>query len=441
MRISDLKKFQYTKIAYYEHIFRHSLTIFAIVTIIVFILLIISGSIIVNKRVQMQIAPLASTASDKDVKAPARGISHIIKPGEVFSKVGASLGFTVELTQEILESSKDTYDLANIKADNRIQGFFNLHSNEFEKMIYHIDENSFLEVKRTEDGLVAQKKKNKYDIELTQVSGVIEDSLYMAGINLGLEDKTIMEMADIFAWDIDFGLEVRVGDRFDILYERRFLPSTTFGTKVVLGLDDKEVGPGKILLARYKSEDDEYWAAYFKDAEGDEDYYDLNGKNLRRQFLRSPVHYKYISSGFTYKRLHPIWRIYTKHLAIDYTASTGTPVRASGAGTVIFTGWKKCIGKTVIIRHNDVYTTRYSHLSSYAKGIYYGAKVTQGQVIGFVGSTGSCSTGAHLEYGMEKYGQAVNPLLQKFDKAEPIPGIYRDDFEFHKDTLLQLFEQ
>ncbi|MDA2921855.1 peptidoglycan DD-metalloendopeptidase family protein [Patescibacteria group bacterium AH-259-L07] len=427
MRISNLEKSQYTKIAYSEHIFRHSLTIFTIVAIVIFILLIISGSIIVNKRVHMQIAPVASTTQNKE-SISARAIMHIIKPGEAFSNIGASLGFTAELTQEILESAEDTYDLANIKAGNRIQSFFNSETDEFEKMIYHIDEDSFLEVEKISDGLAASKNRNKYDIEVTRVSGTIEDSLYMAGINLGLEDKTIMEMADIFAWDIDFGLEVRAGDTFDVLYEKRFLKG-------------KEVSPGKVLLARYKSENNEYWAVYFKDPEENEDYYDLNGKNLRRQFLRSPVHYKYISSGFSYKRLHPVWRIYTPHLAIDYAAATGTPVQASGAGTVIFTGWKKCIGQTIIIRHNDVYTTRYSHVSSYAKGIYYGAKVTQGQVIGFVGSTGSCSTGPHLEYGMEKYGQAVNPLLQKFDKAEPIPRIYKDNFEFYKDAILKLFNK
>lgn len=428
MKTSNLKRFYNTRIAYSEQVFRHIFSIFAIVAIVIFIFLVISGNIIFKRKDRtQQIAPIADVTSQQN-PAETKSILHIIRPGEVFSNVGASLGFTTELTQEILNSSNDVYNLANITAGNKIQSFFNIDSNEFEKIVYQIDQDNFLEVKKIQNGLIAEKKKNKYDIELTRVSGTIKESLYMAGKNTGLTDKTIMEMADIFAWDIDFGLEVRVGDSFDILYEKRFL-------------DGEEVKPGKILLARYKNEENEYWAVYFKDVEGNEDYYDLDGKNLRRQFLRSPVHYKYISSGFSYKRLHPVWRIYTKHLAIDYAASTGTPAQASGAGTVIFTGWKKCIGKTVIIRHNDVYTTRYSHLSSYAKGIKYGAKVIQGQVIGFVGTTGSCSTGPHLEYGMKKYGQAVNPLLQKFDKVEPIKDIYRDDFEFYKETILNMFEK
>ncbi len=215
---------------------------------------------------------------------------------------------------------------------------------------------------------------------------------------------------------------------FDVFYEKRFL-------------DGQEIKPGKILIARYQNQTKNYYAIYFKDWDEHEDYYNLDGKNLRRQFLKSPLNYKYISSGFTYKRMHPILGRYTPHLGIDYAAATGTPVSASGAGTVISAGWKYGIGKTVIIRHNEVYTTRYSHLNSYARGIKYGAKVSQGQVIGYVGNTGEWSAGAHLEYAMSKYGTPINPLNQNFERSEPVKEMYQADFNSYQKELIRLLEE
>ncbi|MCH7759596.1 peptidoglycan DD-metalloendopeptidase family protein [Patescibacteria group bacterium] len=407
---------------------RHSLAIFGIVTIIVLIVLFISGAIITTKNNQLLINPLAGVFKEKEQEVQFNIKKHIIQSGEVFSNLTASLGFTAEQTQEIFQSSQEVYNLANIRAGNSIQAFFDPQTNEFKKMVYNIDEVNFLLVQNTVQGLIAEKQQNEYEIELTKISGIVKDSFYMAGKNSGLADKTIMEMADIFSWDIDFGFDVRVGDNFDIFYEKRFL-------------DGQEIKPGKILIARYQNQDENYYAIYFKDWDEHEDYYNLEGKNLRRQFLKSPLNYKYISSGFTYKRMHPILGRYTPHLGIDYAAATGTPVSASGAGTIISAGWKYGIGKTVIIRHNEVYTTRYSHLSSYARGIKYGAKVSQGQVVGYVGNTGEWSAGAHLEYAMSKYGTPINPLNQNFKRSEPVKKIYQADFNSYQKELLRLLEE
>jgi len=256
----------------------------------------------------------------------------------------------------------------------------------------------------------------------------VEESFYLSGQKAGLTDKTIMEMADVFAWDIDFGLEVRKGDEFEILYEKRYLKG-------------KEVSPGKILIARYQNQGEDHWAVYYKNPEGKQDYYNLEGKCLRRQFLKAPINYRYISSGYSLSRFHPVWGIYTTHRAIDYAANCGTPVSAPGNGTVMFAGWKNNVyGYTVEIRHNGVYRTRYGHLSAFAKGIKYGAKVIQGQTIGFVGTTGT-STGCHLDYAMKKYGQYVNPLTQNFERSEPVKDVYMGNFEFEKNNLLKILSE
>lgn len=356
-----------------------------------------------------------------------KSYEYIITPGETFSGLAASLGLSVKQVSEILAASDKVYNLASIREGNAIRIFFDLETNQFQKLEYQINENNLLVVEFQEGELTAKQIEIEYEIKLTRASGIIEKSLYETAKNLGLVDKTIIELADIFAWDIDFGFDVRRGDGFDLLYEKRFLKG-------------EEVGPGKILIARYKAQDKIHWAIYYKDTEGREDYYDLEGNCLRRQFLRSPLQYKYISSGFSYQRMHPILGRYTQHLAIDYAAPAGTPISATGAGTITFVGWQGGVGKTVIIRHNETYTTRYSHLSNYAKGIKYGARVAQVQIIGFIGSTGYLSTGPHLEYAMTKYGKLINPLIQKFDTVKPIGDLYREDFDSRKQELLKLFD-
>jgi len=352
---------------------------------------------------------------------------HAINSGEVFAKLNTVLGLSDEELQELLQVSQDVYDLSQIKANNVIRSFFGAEDGIFQKLEYEIDKDNILTIEREKDGrLTARKKPIDYEIELDKVTGLVETTFYQAGQEAGLTDKTIMEMADIFAWDIDFGIEVKQGDEFEVLYEKKFL-------------NGQEVRLGRILVAKYKNNGRDYWAIYYKDAENREDYYDLDGNCLRKQFLKAPVNYKYISSGYSLHRFHPVWEIYTTHQAVDYAANCGTPVSAAGDGTVILAGWKDNVyGRTVEIRHNDVYTTRYAHLSAYGKGIKYGVKVMQGQIIGYIGTSGA-STGCHLDYAMKKYGSFVNPLTQNFERSEPLKEIYREDFNLYKEALLKLF--
>ncbi len=401
---------------------KNLLSFFIVSSIVVFILVLISG---LNNNGGQSKQIIDIQTEENVLQCSIK--EHFINSGEVFVKLNTFLGLNDEQLQELLEASKNIYDLSQIKTNNAIRSFFNSINNEFQKLEYDIDKDNILVIEKQENGeLKAEKKAIEYDIELNKIFGRVKESLYQAGQEVGLKDGTIMGIADIFAWDIDFGIEVKEGDEFEILYEKKFL-------------NGQEACSGRILIARYKNNGKDFWAIYYRDPENREDYYDLEGNCLRKQFLRAPVNYKYISSGYSLSRLHPIWGVYTSHQAIDYATPCGTPVSASGSGTVVFAGWKNNVyGRTVEIRHNDVYITRYAHLSSYAKGIKYGTKVTQGQIIGFVGTSGT-STGCHLDYAMKKYSSFVNPLTQNFERSEPIKNIYQEDFNFYKETLLKVF--
>jgi len=253
------------------------------------------------------------------------------------------------------------------------------------------------------------------EIKLEIASFKVTSTLWEAAIQTGLGPNLIVRLADIFAWDIDFNVEIRNGDEFTMIYE-----TVTFE-------DGEPIGYGDILAAFGRVNGDEHWAIRYRcgDVEG---YYDLDGNNLQKAFLRSPLRYRRISSGFTYKRYHPILRIVRPHLGIDYAAPVGTPVWAVGDGVVTYAGKKGGYGNFVEVRHNSVYSTTYGHLSKYGRGIKRGARVKQGQVIGYVGSTG-LSTGPHLDFRMKKNGSFVNPLREPNKSLPPLPNECRSEFE------------
>ncbi len=349
---------------------------------------------------------------------------YIIEGGDVFSLINEKIKLSKEENQKVYQLTKDIYDLKNIKVGNKIETIFK--NNKFQKFIYNIDNEKFLSVTvDDQNNFISKLEKYNYKTKIVRKEGVVNSSFYASAKNNDIPDKIIMEMANIFAWNVDFGFDIQKGDKFKVVYEER-------------SLDGKKVKPGKIIIAKFINNKTEHYGLYYKDDNGNFDYYNLDGENLRKTFLKSPLKYKYISSNFTYQRWHPKFGGYTPHLAIDYAAPSGTPVAASGKGKVIFVGWKNCIGRTITIRHNSKYTTRYSHLISYAKGIKYGANVSQGQIIGYVGSTGSCSTGPHLEYAMKIYGKAVNPLLQEFGSVNSVSEENKPDFEIKKQALLEM---
>jgi len=244
----------------------------------------------------------------------------------------------------------------------------------------------------------------------------IQSSVYESMRKQKIEVDLIYRFADIFAWEIDFLTDTRKRDALRLIWEQHLSPQ------------GKVVTQGRILAAQYINEGRTHTAIFFKDEENHSDYYTSEGKSLRRSFLRSPLNYRRISSGFSWNRLHPILRIYRPHLGIDYAAPTGTPIWTVAEGTVTFVGWNGGNGRYIKIKHAQGITTSYGHLSRYAKGIRKGVKVKQGQTIGYVGSTG-LSTGPHLDFRITQNGRYVNFLQTKFPTASSVKPEYFDEFE------------
>ncbi len=253
-----------------------------------------------------------------------------------------------------------------------------------------------------------------WDIHLRHLAGTIDSSVFETLRARGIGDAIPMKLAVIYGWDIEFAIDVHPGDRYNILFQEKWH-------------NGRFVEYGKVLAATLTVQGVDHTAIYYKDPSGYEEYYDPQGRSMRKQFLRSPVNYTRISSRFSYHRLHPILHVYRPHLGVDLAAPVGTPVRAVGDGRVVAARRKGAAGKMVKIRHNAIYTTAYLHLSRYGRGVRRGARVRQGQIIGYVGATGR-ATGPHLDYRFYIRGHAVNPLTVKSPPAEPVKKAYRQDF-------------
>ncbi len=269
-------------------------------------------------------------------------------------------------------------------------------------------------VNRTSSGYSSSERVPEYEIKTVAVKGEVTASLWQGMADAGLSPAMIMRFADIFQWQVDFLTEVRSGDRFLMVFDRYYRNGAA-------------VQDGAIHSAWYRGQRGSYTGVRFEDGES-VGYYDASGNSLRKQFLRAPLNYTRISSGFSYARRHPITRQVRPHLSIDYAAPTGTPVQSIGSGRVTYVGWRGGWGQTVRVRHNSVYTTQYAHLSRYASGIRVGTNVSQGQVIGYVGMTGT-ATGPHLCFRIEQNGTPVNFLALEFPPASSVSEENMKSFE------------
>lgn len=263
--------------------------------------------------------------------------------------------------------------------------------------------------------------------EVARIAGVVSSNLHEAVMGLGESAQLAVDLADIFAWDIDFSRSLRFGDEFRVLYERRYR-SGPEGRDVY-------VGPGRILAARYLGAAGDHVAVYFESDQGRGGYYRPDGSSVERNFLMAPVRHSRIASTFSNSRLHPILRIWRPHHGIDYAAPEGTPIWAVADGTVIHRGRAGGFGNLVKIRHADGYVSYYGHLSRFAGGMAQGQRVRQKQVIGYVGHTG-LATGPHVCFRMSKDGRFVDPARLRFPGGSPVTPALREAFAGSRDVLL-----
>jgi len=289
------------------------------------------------------------------------------------------------------------------------------------EMVYQQNRFQSLRIKRQDEHFVASTLSRVAQKRQQYTSGQINSSLFVDATNAGMNAALIMDLVSIFGWDIDFALDLRKGDHFSLIYEEHFL-------------DGLKVKNGNILTAEFTNQGHTFRAVRYTDPKGRSNYYTPTGLSMRKAFLRTPVDFRRISSRFG-KRKHPVLNRLRLHKGVDYSAARGTPIKASGDGKIIFRGRKGAYGKAIIIRHGGRYSTLYAHMNNYRRGLYVGKFVKQGQIIGYVGSTGR-ATGPHLHYEFRINGVHRNPLTVKLPNAAPINKKFKNDFSQHAVQLL-----
>lgn len=325
-------------------------------------------------------------------------------PAEIFSHYGK---FDANDTAAIIDASEDVFDLTHLKIGRPLRFYFDDDPERATRMEYDCNTEEMVIVERNGEEFTARKEKIAYEVTEEIARGKIDNFFYADALEAGLSEATVLDVGDIFSFSIDFTTEIRQGDEFVFVYEKR-------------KRDGQDAPDGYIRAAKFVNDGTAHYAYYF-DNDGEGGYYDGDGHALERQFLKAPLSYRAITSGFTGARYHPITKTVSAHYQIDYAAPVGTPVVASARGTVTSAGWEGGWGNMIRMTHDNGYTTHYGHLSAFAKGITSGVRVDQGQVIGYVGSTG-WSTGPHLDYGMKLNGTPVNPLTLVQPKGAPLEG-------------------
>ncbi|MCP4187283.1 MAG: peptidoglycan DD-metalloendopeptidase family protein [Gammaproteobacteria bacterium] len=338
----------------------------------------------------------------------------VIKSGDTLASIFSNIGLSASTTHAIATLNEHTRSLRYIKPGQKIHVLLGEDSN-LRQMKYEADITKTLLIKRTEDqSFDTQVINSQLDAFPVYREGVIESSLFEAAAHSSIPENVIMDLASIFGWDIDFSLDIRKGDRFGIVYNELYK-------------DDVKIRDGRILAAEFINNGKIYRAVYYIDPKGNGDYYDESGKSMRKAFLRSPVEFSRITSRFSKKRWHPLLSKWRSHKGVDYGARRGTPVRASGDGKILHAGNKGGYGRTVIIQHGGRYRTVYGHLNGYARGVRSGKKVKQGQIVGYVGSSG-LATGPHLHYEFRVNGVHRNPLTVRLPEAKPVHESYLTNF-------------
>ena len=337
-----------------------------------------------------------------------------ILAGDTFGQVAERAALSAKEAAAIYEAAKEVYDLARIKAGAYLELIYDRQTNELLEVVYKIDsEEELVIIVQADKSFIAQLRPIAYDVKVVHKEAKISDSLYLSALEVGMDEKAIIALAEAFQWSIDFAMDPRVGDTFKVIYEERYLQG-------------EYVRPGKILAARYVNDGTAYELYYFHETDDNEGYFDKEGNSVQKMFLKAPVAFKYISSGFTTGlRYVEAFNVSTGHRAIDYAAPSGTPIRSVGDGTVTFAGWNGPYGYMVSVRHNGTYSTNYAHMSKMA--VKKGAKVKQGDVIGYVGSTGF-STGPHLHYEMVRNGIKINPLTEVLPPGQAIDAENKERF-------------
>lgn len=374
----------------------------------------VDASVPITKEEWIEVKPLQAL----EKKALSR---VVLQPGDATVSALGKLGFPFAEVMAMSRASKPVFSLRRVRAG---QAFSRFDQDSQVHVYYEVDSKQRLHLFASEENSwQAEMQPRSVQRREVRASGVIEESLFSAAVEAGMDERTTMNLIDIFSWDVDFARDLRSGDSFSVLYEEQF--------------DDRGKLLGTaILAAEFRNQGVTYQAIRHTLANGNTEYFSPDGSSMRKTYLKSPVKFSRISSRFSTSRKHPVLGYTRAHRGVDYAAVTGTPVRAIGDGTVIFSAWKGGYGRFVQIRHiNSAHSTAYAHLRQFGRGIKRGVKVKQGQIIGYVGMSG-LATGPHLHFEFRVRGRATNPLAVKHAPANPVPTNEMEAFQQHASVML-----
>ena len=332
-----------------------------------------------------------------------------VRSGDSLAKIFKRLGYSAKTTHNVINAQgQHSKLLTKLNVNDKIF----IASNEKKQLTalkYPISKTETLYVHLSPSGYESYKDTKTVEIREAFTHGVIQSNFWSSALSAGMENKQIIALANIFGWDIDFASDIRKGDSFHVIYEKRYI-------------DGDYIGTGKILAAEFINQNETFQAIRYSD----DNFYSPDGKSMRKAFLRAPVNFKYISSNFKKKRFHPVQKRWKAHRGTDYAAKTGTPVVSAGNGKVTHSTYNKYNGHYVFIQHGNGIVTKYLHFSK--RKVKRGEKVKQGQVIGYVGATG-LAAGPHLHYEFLLNGVHRNPRTVKLPDAKPINRKYKADFQ------------
>jgi murein DD-endopeptidase MepM/ murein hydrolase activator NlpD len=333
-----------------------------------------------------------------------------VQNGDNLSLLFKRAGLNDRAIYELFDAAKNAKKLRDIRPGQTLA--FSIQHEKLQGLNYIIDELNSIRFYRSNSNSTlladfeSEEVSLKPETKLAYRQASIDSSLFMAGKRAGMPNSLTMELANIFGWDIDFALDIQKGDTFKVMYEELFL-------------EEKNIGHGKILAAEFTNGGKTFKAVRYTDAQGASRYYTPEGQGLQKAFLRMPIEFARISSHFSLSRKHPVLHVIRAHKGTDYAAATGTPIRATGDGKIIFAGKKGGYGNCIVIQHGQGIETLYGHMKNFARGMRVGVRVSQADVIGYVGSTGLAS-GPHLHYEFHMNGQVRNPMTVSLPKATGI---------------------
>ncbi len=351
-----------------------------------------------------------------------------VQEGETVGRILNGFGVSARLIDKLDKASKEAFPLRNIRPGHKYTAFIHedsLYAPHLDYLAYEKSVSEYVVFGFVGDSVTITKGEKPTTVRRTKKSAVIESSLWGAIMEADLPYALAAELEDIYQWTVDF-FGIQAGDDFTVIYDEKFIDDTV------------SIGIGRVWGAKFNHAGKTRYAIPFR--QGDKlQYWEADGGSLRKNILKAPLKFSRISSGFSYSRLHPVHKVRRPHTGVDYAAPSGTPVRAVADGVVTFRGWGGGGGNTIKIKHAGNLMTGYLHLRGFAKGIVVGARVTQGQLIGYVGSTGT-STGPHLDYRIWKNGTPINPLKVPQEPTEPINEKNRAKFEFVRARIIAELE-